>query len=112
MSSVLLMLSLCFIIVVQLTPSQSNDDHSEVESCSRPGPEDSNSHLPTAVEQLLAAMSQLQNANSQLVTAVTQLQTSMAQLEAANAQLHRDVTELKTGKKHRAVRGSIKSFCP
>jgi len=136
----LMLLSLCFVTIFQVTSSQSTYDviqqDNDVNSCPRTEQamcqlgtgmsqlQETNSQLVTAVSQLQTGMSQLENANSQLatavsqlqntssqlVTAVAQLQTSMAQLEAANSQLQKDVAELKTGKQHKAVKGMCRPF--
>jgi len=83
MATMLLQLSMCFVIVIQLTSSQSTYDiiqqNNDVHRCGQ-------------TEEVLR---QLVDVNSQLVTAVSQLQKVNSQLMNAVSQLQEDVSELK-----------------
>jgi len=93
-SMVLQLLSVCVVIVIPLTSSQSTygitEEVDDVQSCGR-------------TEQ---ALNQLVTINSQLMTAVSQLHVENSQLINAVSQLQRDVAELKSSNRRKDVNGT------
>ena len=89
--AVLLQLSLCVVIAIQLTSSQSTYDviprDNDVNNCEA---------SEQVLSQLVRAVSQMQVTVSQINMTVSQMQMTVSQNQVALTQLQRDVAELKS----------------
>ena len=89
--AVLLQLSLCVVIAIQLTSSQSTYDviprDNDVNNCEA---------SEQVLSQLVRAVSQMQVTVSQINMTVSQMQMTVSQNQVTLTQLQRDVAELKS----------------
>jgi len=96
--AVLLQLSLCVVIAIQLTSSQSTYDviprDNDVNNCE--ASEQVLSQLVRAVSQMQVTVSQMQVTVSQINMTVSQMQMTVSQNQVTLTQLQRDVAELKS----------------